>query len=323
MDTEETWKKHYAFRTKGYGTNNLYNGLQSMSIDEALKHTYIKANPNKYTSALVVDVDREDAERFVLSAAWDDEKIPEPNWVTTNLISTHAHVGYFLETPVATSEASRLHPMRFAANVQQRLREALDGDIGYHNNITRSPFSLGHTTRFVRNDPYDLKTLHESLPPIETSKFSRKSFVGLGRNVEIFENIRQVAYKDFKNFKLYEDFYNHVLNMTCVHNEIMFATPLPFSEVHGIARSISKWVWRKFDAEALSKKQAHRVGLRWDKKSVQLAATGDMLSPRELSELIFIMVEEGASLSEVSEFTGLTKNQIKDRLKYLRAKRRA
>lgn len=89
--------------------------------------------------------------------------------------------------------------------------------------------------------------------------------VGLGRNVTMFDWLRVYAYHSIRHYKA--DVRNFVLwqahmNTKALERNGDLRTPLDGREVWHIAKSVSKWTWRRFDIEAsdqrFSKLQAHR-----------------------------------------------------------------
>jgi hypothetical protein len=89
--------------------------------------------------------------------------------------------------------------------------------------------------------------------------------VGLGRNVTLFDWLRQYAYRQIRHYK--GDVRNFVvwqshLNSRALERNGDFMQPLTGNEVWHIAKSVSKWTWRRFDLAAsdarFSALQAHR-----------------------------------------------------------------
>ena len=89
--------------------------------------------------------------------------------------------------------------------------------------------------------------------------------VGLGRNVTVFDWLRQYAYRNVRHYK--SDVRNFVLwqshlNARALERNGDLAVPLGGNEIWHIAKSVSKWTWRNFDLAAsdarFSQLQAHR-----------------------------------------------------------------
>ena len=89
--------------------------------------------------------------------------------------------------------------------------------------------------------------------------------VGLGRNVTVFDWLRQYAYRQIRHYK--GDVRNFVLWQAHLNNRALerngdLQNPMDGREVWHIAKSVSKWTWRQFDIDAsdarFSALQAHR-----------------------------------------------------------------
>jgi hypothetical protein len=290
-----------------------------MPIDLAVQKSHIKTNPQKLTSMLVVDVDEDDAERAILSKVWDDELAPEPNWVLTNPETGHAHAGYWLGHPVSTSDMSSYRARSYLYDTQKKLTIALGGDENYSNGVTRSPFATGHATRFLRSDPYELKELASTLKAIKLLPTFEVN-TAEGRNVNLFEAVRKRAYSMHREFKTYPEFFDAVHAVASETNVRMeFIAPLPESEVKSVARSISKWTWKRFNGGSFTERQKAVVNKRWDK-----VRNGDVTNEVRLLKLaatreeVIFLHQRGLTQAEVARATGLTKDQVKEKLRYAR-----
>lgn len=319
MQTKDTWLERYAFKSYVPATDNPEQfGWTTMPVDEAMSRRFIITNPAKLTSMLVIDVDRQDAEREILSRAWDDEDIPEPNWITTNLATTHAHAGYWLDTPVSTSDMSSYKARTYLYDVQRRLTHALGGDIRYSHHVTRSPFRLGHHTQFPRDETYSLKELASTLKDIKLLP-TYSVDTTQGRNVALFDIVRERAYKDYKKFRTQSELFVYLEGVAQETNVRLNAERLPEHEVRSVARSIARWTWRRFSEKKFSAKQTYLVNKRWEKvKRGDITNEKRLMSLAEVREEIVFLRGRGLSHSEIANLTGLTKDQVKSRLQYAR-----
>ncbi len=221
---------------------------------------------------LVFDVDRPGA----LFAA-DDANVAPPNWIAVNPANGHAHIGYELEQPVTTGEAGRAAPIRFAAAVERGYMLALKADWGYSGLMCKNPQHDRWDVHIHNPWAYDLPTLAEWLPALP--KAAAKSEDGespigpVGRNVALFHALRVWAYKQpISQAHSLEQF-----GIACRGKAAELNTGgLPEKELDHLARSVSTWVWKKFDQEAsnerFSKLQAHRGKLSG---KARLAASED------------------------------------------------
>jgi hypothetical protein len=72
------------------------------------------------------------------------------------------------------------------------------------------------------------------------------------RNVDLFDIVRRLAYREVRGAQSQDEFRDWVLYQCCAHNSA-YSPPLPDSEVRATARSIANWVWKRRDS----------IGLRW------------------------------------------------------------
>lgn len=235
----------------------LSSGLWRAPLDKALKEPYIQANPRKRVWALLFDVDRP-----LAVLAWENARLPPPTWTSMNPKNGHAHIAYVLSTPVAKSDAARRKPIRLLARIQHAMTVALDADRGYVGLITKTPTHARWRTAIWRTEPYDLDELRNWLPdnlPL-AQQIKKPETLGYGRNVSLFDSLRQWAYSQRRNYSRYETWLSACLSHAEQINT--FTTPLAFNEVKATAKSVAKWVWENFDIAAsdarFSALQAHR-----------------------------------------------------------------
>lgn len=261
--------------------------------DEALHYAYIEANPLCVQSLIVADVD------YGNYWAYEDKDLPAPSWRSSTLFPDSYHAVWALRTPVCLTDAGKRPPVNLLARVEAGLRRALSADEAYSGRITKNPLHPMHTTTWGINgetdqsniETYTLKELAEALdyahllPKLWEKKTLKNS--GVGRNVELFDITRNWAYRAVKRYwgERYSDWEETVLAYAYNKNLSTIAdtweTPLPQTEVKHLARSIAKWVWRKFTPERLSAIQSHRgkqsAKRHWGTKQVEALQIIDML----------------------------------------------
>lgn len=231
------------------------------SLSSALKHPYIQANPPYLRVWSIYDVDRAGG-----ALAWDDEGLPPPSWAAVNRENAHAHLVWGLTAPVLVdSPDMRQGPLRYLCAVESAFRERLQADQGYSGLITKNPaHPLWHTLRGPRLT-YELGELAEWVDLPKHLPKRKPEEIGLGRNVTVFDWLRQYAYRHIRHYK--GDVRNFVLWQSHLNNKALgrngdLLIPMDSREVWHIAKSVSKWTWRRFDIAAsdarFSELQAHR-----------------------------------------------------------------
>ena len=200
-----------------------------------------------------------------------------------------------LSVPVLVdSPDMRQAPMRYLCAVEAAFRAKLEADTGFSGLMTKNP---AHPLWRVLRGPqqaYELAELAEWVDLPKHLPKKKPEEIGLGRNVTVFEWLRQYAYRHIRHYKT--DVRNYVLWQSHLNNRALerngdFTHPLQGNEVWHIAKSVSKWTWNRFDLEASDKRfselQSFRVKQRWgnneDKQASArlMAATG--LSTRAIA----------------------------------------
>ena len=225
----------------------------------ALGKRHVQVNSPYLLRSLVFDVDQDDAARAVQSLAYDDETIPAPSWITVNPHTEHAHVGYLIAEPITTSNAARRAPVEYAADIQRTLTARMGADRAYANVVTRNPLHRGHVTAWGPSEPYTLGDLHKPLGKLDPkpSKLIRET--GLGRNVALFDTVREFAYREWKRHECYDTFYRAVHAKAVGMNVGSFDAPLSPTEARTVARSVSSWTWGTFNRETFTEIQRNRA----------------------------------------------------------------
>ena len=208
----------------------------------ALQKRYVQANPPATVGYLVFDVDREGA-----AFAWERGNLPAPSIVAVNPENGHAHLMYAVETPVVRTDAARLEPLRFLAAVQGAMTVQLDADPGYAMFLTKNPLNPSWRVLTHQNAVYGLGELADYVDLTLAKKKPRVLVSGLGRNCDLFDNLRKRAYRrvgEFREGGCYQTWWRFILDTARKLN--VYTQPLPDSEVQATARSVAKWTWRHF-----------------------------------------------------------------------------
>ena len=138
--------------------------------------------------------------------------------------------------------------------------------MGYVGLITKNPVHRDWWTTWHNHAPYPLDYLAEFCPDADLAAYSRRSrkeVGGLGRNVTVFDNVREWAYSAVRAYwrpNGYEAWADAV-RAACESANAFGREqggPLPVSEIKATAKSISRWVWNRFTPAGFSQVQAHR-----------------------------------------------------------------
>ncbi|GAB3471970.1 replication initiation protein [Kineococcus endophyticus] len=246
--TAQEWTSSHWRPRRPLATDDLALGCWRQSREQALDRLYVEHSPKALLSMLVVDVDHPDT---LMRAIGLPRAHPEPSWVAEGL-SGRGHVGWVLSAPVCRTDAARPEPLEFAARVQEGLRRAVDGDPGYAGLLTKNPTHDGWYPTWGRAEAYELRDLARGLGDLFPRALPKRAAeqTGLGRNVHLFDALRLWAYRARYRYTDRQEWEQTVLAYALNINT-EFLVPLGVPEVSDTARSVARWVWRKFSREGL------------------------------------------------------------------------
>ena len=254
-----TVHEHFAqlVPTRPYCADNPQDGLQILRRDQALQRRHIQLNGPHDIRWLNFDVDRPDA-RF----AAEDANLVQPTFIAINPSNGHAHLAYLLGQPVLRFAKSRMGPLRFAAAVERGYVRRLGADPLYAGLIAKNPIHPHWRAEWLAPGPYDLGTLADWLFECDMRLDpGPKVQSGFGRNCQLFDDLRAVAYREVLTFKRqgasYAEFATRLKQLAFAINQ-QFPGPLGTSEVRSIIRSVANWTWRRFSPERFAEIQASR-----------------------------------------------------------------
>lgn len=218
----------------------------------ALSAPYLQLNPPAHCAWLLLDIDRRDA-----ASAWLDAGLPPPTYVAINRENAHAHMGYALAAPVCTTDAARLAPLRYLAAIEYAYTARVGADFAFAGPLAKNPLHPLWEVWEPANAPtYELGLLAEfvdlpaKLPPMAA---------GLGRNCDLFDGLRLWAYGTVRQFWRPggEEAWREAVRRQAEALNTS-AIPLGAAEVASIARSVARYVWRRFTPAAFREVQAAR-----------------------------------------------------------------
>lgn len=290
---------------KPYCSDDLSSGVYIRSLQSAIKKPYIQANPPYLRVWSIYDIDRPGG-----AIAWEDANLPPPSWAAANRENAHAHLVWGLSAPVLVdSPDMRQGPLRYLCAVEAAFREKLKADQGYAGLITKNPaHPLWRTLRGPQL-AYDLGDLAEWVDLTKYIPKRKPEEIGLGRNVTVFDWLRHWAYaavrkhREQRNFVLWQaEAYDKALER---NGDLLY--PLDGREVWHIAKSVSKWVWRKDkDAQARFIERQSEKGCKGGKASgiSRLAASEDKRASAR------IMAVNGLTHGAIADELGVSRRTI-------------
>lgn len=288
-----------------YCSDDPKSGQWKQLREEALKHKHIQPNSTKLIRWLCFDIDRSNA-----AYHWEDVNACPPSLVMVNPDNGHAHYAYALNAPVACSDIARLEPLKYLAAIQEGTRRRIGADPSYASNLIKTPSHSAWYTIPI-NKTYSLGEMAEYCTLPSSREVKRLSedidYAGLGRNCTLFEVVRKQAYKDVRQFWHgggYQSFHSHVVALSQYLNN--FSIPLPQSELKSIARSVTRWIWQRFDDKqfrAIQSRKGRRKGA---------------VKRSELLPLVLEMTEQGFTQTAISKQFDISQQTISRWLSELR-----
>lgn len=132
--------------------------------------------------------------------------------------------------------------------------------------------------------------------------------MGIGRNVDTFDNLRHLAYRQVRGWKerggqgvfvyYLNSLHDHAQQYT--HNE--HPKPLDVRECYHIAKSVARWTWNHFDIEA-SDKRFSELQSRRGRQGGRPAMEDKQMSAR-------LMRAKGMSLRAIAEELEVSKSVV-------------
>lgn len=241
---------------KPYCTDDLNFGLQIQLRDKALRKKYLQINNPAVQHSLIFDIDIDDC-----FFNWDDNNAPAPNIIIQNRQNGRCHYIYQLEHGIYKNRFASLKATKYASAIESALCRKLEADQQYIGLIAKNPFSSFWQTEVVEDELYTLDYLADF---VDLSKpKERQESHGLGRNCNLFDDLRQLAYRKRRDFNDLYSFFDYLLLQAIhINNACNAHNLLQQSEVRAIARSVSKWCFKYFDVEKsdckFSELQTHR-----------------------------------------------------------------
>ena len=220
--------------------------------------THIQCNRPHQCAWIVFDIDRPGAQN-----AWKEAGLLEPTWTAVNPKNGHAHCAWGLRVPVMVSGlGAKDAPMRYLASIESMMIDKLKADRRYSGLITKNPAHLAWTVLRGPRITYDLSDLAAVMPGIRQyiPQKRRLDEVGVGRNVSLFDQVCQWAYRAIRPFwggglggwnAWLSQCNSRALVLNC-----NFSHPLSGKEVWHIAKSVAKYCWKSTTAKGFSAWQA-------------------------------------------------------------------
>jgi hypothetical protein len=210
--------------------------------ENALQHERIRLHGND-RHFLMLDYDVKGSNTAVDHHHYDIE----PNFITYNPANLNHQAFWFLRDAVHCQDGSKhKKPYLYLRAIEQAYDEKYSGDKHFARYISRNPLHVFADTDWRHERKYSLGELAEVV------NLNQKRIVsggrqqqGVGRNREVFDDLRQWAYKQSK-IDSYDAWLNKLLVKAIGYNT--YSNPMDLKEVEQIAKSVAKYTFnRTFD----------------------------------------------------------------------------
>lgn len=322
---------------KPYCTNDPKSGLLIRKKETALRYHLLQINSPKEIHTLVFDVDTEFG-----GFAWEAAGLPPPSFSAINPSNGHAHLFYWLKTPVLRSERSRSKPLQYLKAIERSFKEKMGADSGYVGLLAKNPFSnRWNEGPFDTKKTYDLDELAEYADlkknMVLVSKTERnngavsdlqnfKGVVQIGeRNEILFNEIRFYSYELIKKglVSTPEDL-NKLLKIKASEIVSKFEKTLPESEVRATIKSVAHWVCSTYlkglrngtnTGKNLDKESECRTVPAWfSEKQRQRALKSAEVRQAKMKtkmEEVFALRKQNKSINQISKETGYSYESVR------------
>lgn len=267
----DTWEGRYqaSLPPKPRCADDFDMGVFPVQRAIALNFRYLQFNTALRYGWLLADIDRPGA-----AFAWERVGLPAPNVIMENPENGHAHLGWRLVFAVSGANPFS-KPMAFLNSVERGLVRRLQADRAFsQTNLVKNALHPDWRVHRLNEAPYELATLARGLDEKDTRLWTKaEKQAGLGRNVDMFNALRQIAYREALKFKAdgrsRAEFYAALLVTAEGLNRTMGSfCPLPISELRTIVKSVAAKTWLWFTEEAFIERQkwcsARGHAKRWD-----------------------------------------------------------
>lgn len=262
---------------------------------------HIQPNEPWLHRLIVLDIDRPDSMNVL-----EDSGLPSPAVAIRNPDNGHAHAAWLLADPVRSIQyGGRWGPVCKLERLMRGMTTEAKADFGYHGGLMKNPLCREYETYFYNDYPYPLTELEDY---IDIEKYNlgidksveKQALTYLGRNCDTFDAIRSWAYSAVCNRKRagvsLDSWISECTEKANSYTQSEHDTPLLFSEVRSIGKSIAKWTWKHFSVEyieSLKRERSRRSNLkRWgppDERNKQILALHNKgLSNRQIAKKLGI-----------------------------------
>jgi hypothetical protein len=193
----------------------------------------------------------------------------------------------------------------------------------YKGLISKNPIHTHWDLVEVQEELWELGELQDWLQLKPLNKAPQ--VLGVGRNCTIFDTVRKWAYKNVLSHRLagsLASFQSQVYDQCSAINS-NFLIPLLENELEGIAKSIAKWVWKKYTgrlpeaqwAKYVADTHTPEIQAKRGQKGGKAGGRGRDTTTKEKQLKACSMRSEGMTQTAIAEVLGVSQRTISSWLK--------
>ena len=281
----------------------------------------IQYNTEQLQNYIIVDIDNSDIYKY------REANLPEPNFIVKNKHKAGGHLFWVLDRTIATPYYKRLWKEVFKSFTVQAGGDTVAKGFIAKNLNNNIDFDIEFIEPIAYNINYlkHYKVQNHTQIEISTPRASKKQkqpqlIKTKGRNTEIFNKVRLVAYQEVKRSVNDNDFNTIILHYAHKLNKESYDYPLEDNELEGIVKSIVKYclenksMIKKYDKKRGAMNLDESLELK-EKQRLSAKFTNGVKSNRVQMKIQVAIIEMKKqelkiNVSSVAKYTKLTRPTI-------------
>lgn len=237
----------------GKDQNGQHGPMYQCPKSVAMTKVNVQINGPRRITYLSHDLDRPTA-----AYDWMDRPgAPVPNLIISNPTNGHAHLIYELADPIWLPKQGQRESTatRYMKTVRNALGRLLGADNGYSHVMVHNPFHALWDVRIAREQPYTLDELAAHLDLDQDYTAIEECEDADGRRNNLFQSGRYWAYRNLHRFNSQESLHQALTEELHQLNDSFAKGPETLATVRSTAKSISRYVWTRWECGLLNGKR--------------------------------------------------------------------
>lgn len=225
--------------------DNYADGITIRRRDLAIRYPHIQPCDPWKRHHIILDCDYPIYNPETLAPIWEEKGLPQPSMAVITPETGTAHLWFTLDEPVYKNNPKQ---WPYYQDVEAALIKLYGADPAYAYVYTKNPYHPQWKV-FTTGTRYTLGELKSWAPSSGAAKvfhighYTRRAKklenAALGRNCQLFEDVRLEAYQIVNSFVDYDDFHLAVRELSDRYN----SGGLDHTEIKATTKSIARWTW--------------------------------------------------------------------------------